>query len=78
MPEMSFTSPDSSTIVAATYDPDAELMKVHFRRKGGVVLYHYKKVPFDLWERFAAADSKGAFFNREIRPIYDGIQPAHD
>lgn len=59
---------DSSLIRGALYWPDhraLELCLSNGRR------YLYLGVPADVAEEFAAAGSKGTFFNRAIRGRYD-------
>lgn len=58
----------STAIRRATYDPDARVLELTFvtgRR------YRYCAVPPGLAEGFAAARSKGAFFNARIRDRFD-------
>jgi lysyl-tRNA synthetase class 2 len=58
----------STVIRAARYDPDREVLDIVFttgRR------YLYLCVPPDEADRFAAALSKGRYFNAHIRDRYD-------
>jgi hypothetical protein len=54
----------SSVIADFEYDPDLAQLAVTF--VNGRV-YHYFMVPAECAARFAAAESKGGFFNRYIR-----------
>lgn len=47
---------------------DAGELFVKFRDGGN---YVYSVVPEDVYDAFLAADSMGAFLNREIKPNYD-------
>jgi lysyl-tRNA synthetase class 2 len=63
----------SSVIRAALYDPDEAVLDILFttgRR------YHYHGVPATEAERFAAAFSKGRYFNAHIRDHYDFTEVA--
>jgi hypothetical protein len=64
----------STAIRRATYDPDAETLELTFvtgRR------YRYFAVPAGVAEGFAAARSKGGYFNRRIRErfAFDELEP---
>lgn len=69
-----FESPESSTIASAYFSKDNGHMTVFFRRgpSRDNERYDYSGIPVDLWERFAAAESKGHFFSTQIRPLYAG------
>jgi lysyl-tRNA synthetase class 2 len=57
----------STVIRAAFYDPDREVLDIAFttgRR------YFYHDVPADVAGQFAAATSKGRYFNAHIRDHY--------
>jgi lysyl-tRNA synthetase class 2 len=57
----------STVIRAALYDPDRKVLDILFTT-GRRYLYH--DVPADEAERFAAAFSKGRYFNAHIRDRY--------
>ncbi|HTU13334.1 MAG TPA: KTSC domain-containing protein [Allosphingosinicella sp.] len=57
----------SSVIKAAYYRPDEAVLDILFTT-GRRYLYH--DVPLDEAERFAAASSKGRYFNARIRERY--------
>lgn len=61
-PEMLFV--DSSNIEAVGYDPDAR--ELHVRFTSGTV-YVYFDVDEYLYQELLRADSKGSYFNREIK-----------
>ena len=57
---------DSTVIAAVAYSPDAAL-DIEFTSGA---TYRYVAVPAQVVQDFLAADSKGVFFNRHIRPRY--------
>jgi len=61
------TSVDSSAIEALGYDGSENLLEVKFRTGR---IYQYFMVPNAEYERLRAAESIGAYFNREIRTRY--------
>lgn len=66
MSPMSTRIPVNSTaITAVAYSP--ETLDVEFTSGA---TYRYFAVPAQLFHEFLSADSKGAFFNRRIRPCY--------
>ena len=58
---------ESSVISSLGYDRRRNLLEVEFRT-GRV--YHYFMVPASMYETLRAANSIGAYFNREIRTRY--------
>lgn len=58
----------STAILAAAYRPDERTLDLTFvtRRR-----YRYFAVPPEVAEGFAAAESKGAWFNARIRDRFD-------
>lgn len=67
MSPLSIRIPVNSTAIAAVaYSPEAAL-DVEFTSGA---TYRYFAVPAQLFREFLSADSKGAFFNRRIRPCY--------
>lgn len=75
----SFDTPESSTVASGRYDETTGTMFVVFKDKpnptSGEILfreYRYDSFPPELWTQFAMAESKGRFFNRNIRPLYSG------
>lgn len=57
---------DSTVIAAVAYSPEAAL-DVEFTSGAR---YRYFAVPAHLVHELLSSDSKGAFFNRRIRPCY--------
>ena len=57
---------DSSSIDAAGYDEETEILEIEFR--DGV--YQYEYVPMYMYHDFMNADSKGRFFNENIKHEY--------
>lgn len=65
-PEMDWV--DSSNIDQIGYDDDARELWIRF--KSGDT-YVYADVPPATYDDIMAADSKGSYLNREIKPNYD-------
>lgn len=59
--------PDSSWIEKITYEPMAEVLRVH---KGNDSVYVYYNVPLFVFEDFKSAPSPGEYFNNYIRGQY--------
>jgi hypothetical protein len=57
----------SSSIYAVGYDATERTLEIEFRPGE---IYQYYPVPADVYEDFMAAESKGKFFEREIRDSY--------
>ena len=68
---------ESSAILAAGYDQDANVLAVQFvsHLMDGMT-YMFRPVPQEVWEAFLEAPSKGKFFHEHIRsnigPTIDG------
>ncbi|NNM74102.1 KTSC domain-containing protein [Enterovirga aerilata] len=58
---------ESSAIDAVDYDPKRRKLVVTF---AGGATYAYAGVPAAKWKALLAADSKGRFVNREIKPHF--------
>lgn len=65
----SFDSPDSSTVIGATYDKETRKMRVNFRHGTD---YFFDDIEPDLWRDYVMAHSKGSFFSSRIRPFFAG------
>ncbi len=65
MVEMQFV--ESSNIEQVGYDADSMELHVQFKNSG---LYVYFEVPRAIYESLMSADSKGSFFNREIKKVF--------
>lgn len=68
MPEMTFV--DSSNIEAVGYDAENTELHVRFIKSGTYVI---RNVPQEVFDQFLAADSKGSFYNRVIKPNYPDV-----
>lgn len=71
---IALTAVASSRITSIGYDGEQQILAVGFPPKTTSdegSLYHYYDVPAAVFESFAKADSKGSFFEREIRRKYD-------
>lgn len=63
-------TPESSAFTRISYHPGTQALAVTFRSSGAS--YVYQEVPPEVWVAFKAADSRGQFYNREIKGIYQG------
>ena len=61
---------ESTAIASVAYSPEA-VLDVEFTSGA---TYRYFAVPEQLFHELLAAESKGAFFNRVIRPCYRHAQ----
>lgn len=61
---MNRTQVISSDIASVGYDPGRQIMEVEFIRSG---VYSYYNVPATLFAAFMSAESKGRFFNQNVR-----------
>jgi len=57
----------STTLAAVAYDPAQQRLQLEFRDR---TIYHYCGVPPDVHDALLRAPSKGAYFNRVIRPQF--------
>jgi hypothetical protein len=57
----------SSSLAAVGYDPEFSTLEVEFRNSRS---YRYFVVPTQVFEKLMAAESKGAFLNRHIKPRF--------
>jgi hypothetical protein len=70
-----FTVTDSSTIAALGYDGTTRELRVTFKgsvKKPEQTTYAFAPVPPELVGLFFGAESLGAFFQRGIRPRFQG------
>jgi KTSC domain-containing protein len=65
MPEMHRV--ESSWVAAIGYDDASQQAHVELIEGG---LYAYLGVPAEVWQAFAAAESKGTFVNEVLKPDY--------
>lgn len=64
---MERTQVSSTNIVSVGYDAENQLLEVEFI--SGAV-YQYSSVPPGHFEGIMAAESKGSYFNAQIRNVY--------
>lgn len=62
-------TPESTTFTRILYWPYFEELSVEFRSSGAWYIYY--DVPVEVWYSFKTADSKGSFFNSEIKGQYE-------
>ena len=60
-------SVNSLSLASVGYDLGSETLEIEFKNGG---IYHYYNVPAFMHERLMAADSRGKFFNAEIKEAY--------
>jgi hypothetical protein len=58
------TAVESSTLTTVAYDRAGQVLQLEFRSRA---VYRYFDVPPGVYHDLMAADSKGAYFNRNIR-----------
>lgn len=66
MPEMRFVH--STSLEASGYDPVTRELFVRFLKSG--LTYVYIDVDESVFDEFFRADSKGSYYNRQIKPAY--------
>ncbi len=64
---MERTPVSSSNIQAIGYDPNSSTLEIEFNNE---TLYQYQGVPQSEFDAFMNADSKGRYFNSNIRDRY--------
>ncbi len=57
----------SSMITSIAYDYTNKVLEVVFCHGG---IYEYQNIEQDIFEKFNTAESKGKFFNLDIRPKF--------
>lgn len=62
---------DSTTMRSVGYQPKSRILEIEF--DSGTV-YQYLEVPARIYEQLLRAESKGRYFNNEIREIYLYVQ----
>lgn len=68
-PPEEFYTPGSSNVAGATFYPDHKLVRVRFKRAGGMLdVYEYYPVSREEWEAFKVAPSIGKYVNAYLRP----------
>jgi hypothetical protein len=68
---MKMITVDSTTLRTVGYDAERQLLQIEFQNRS---TYQYFKVPPTVYEKLLHAPSKGAYFNRAIRPQFDCTQ----
>lgn len=66
---LSFSSPESSNVAGAEYDPSTQQLTVTFKTGKS---YGYAPFEEKLWVEFEQAESKGGFFAARVRPFFTG------
>lgn len=61
---MTATAVASTTLTTVAYDRTRHLLRLEFRSRA---VYCYFAVPHSVYQNLMAADSKGSYFNRNIR-----------
>ena len=59
---------DSTTLRTVSYDAERQLLRIEFQNRS---VYQYFEVPAAVYQELMQAPSKGAYFNRSIRPRFD-------
>lgn len=62
-------TPDSTAFTRIWYWPFHEELNVEFRNSGAWYIYY--DVPVEVWHSFKNAESKGSFFNTDIKGKYE-------
>jgi hypothetical protein len=62
---------DSSTMRSVGYERKRRVLEIEF--ESGAV-YQYLGVPARIYEQLVGAESKGRYFNSEIRDVYPYVQ----
>jgi lysyl-tRNA synthetase, class II len=65
---MKTTTVASKTLRRVGYDAERRLLQVEFQNRS---IYQYFEVPAAVYQDLMQAPSKGAYFNRSIRPRFD-------
>ncbi len=68
---METTTVDSSTIAQIRYEAETQTLEITFN-SGRV--YRYFAIPVSLHRAFVGCDSKGKFFNENIRDLYSFVR----
>ena len=59
----------SSNLLSVGYDPRRKLLQIEFQN-GNV--YEFNGIEEDVWKGMRDSESKGQFFQRNIRPVFTG------
>lgn len=61
---------ESSNIAAIDYNPETKILRIQFHKRNSI--YEYAAVPPETHKALMEADSKGAFFQRNILKVFVG------
>lgn len=70
--QITMDSVESSQIHSIGHDPATNTLAIRFKNRttgAATSLYHYQNVDAALFAEFAAAESKGSFFGKHIKPF---------
>lgn len=68
--QITMDSVESSQIHSIGHDAETKTLAIRFLSRGGPgSLYHYSNVDAVLYGQLSAAESKGAFFGKNIKPF---------
>lgn len=62
-------TPDSTAFSQIGYSENRQDLVIQFKESGAYYVYH--DVPGDVWDALLAADSRGGYYNREIKGNFD-------
>ena len=65
---MKMIAVDSTTLRTVGYHAERRLLQIEFHNRSK---YQYFEVPAAVYQELMEAPSKGAYFNRSIRPRFD-------
>ena len=68
--EIEMQSVKSSLLDKVGYDPETKTLAIQMNNSSDV--YYYENVPQSVFDDLMAADSKGAFYVKEIKRHYKG------
>lgn len=61
---------DSSQLHGYGYDAASQTLAIEFKSNHQKLTYHYPNFSAESWAAFQAAESKGSFFYKHIKPAY--------
>jgi hypothetical protein len=62
---------ESTTMRSVGYEGKGEVLEIEFQSGA---IYQYQDVPAGVYEELWGAESKGQYFNREIRDSYECVR----
>ena len=69
--DLPMTEVESSNVEAVAYVERRRALRVRFN---GGATYEYLDVPREVYDALMAAESKGGFLNREVKPIFEFVR----